>query len=246
MLIALLADVHANRQAFSACLEHARERGAERYALLGDFVGYGADPAWTVAKVMELAGDGAIAVLGNHDAAISTPSDHMHQAANAVIDWTRGELGAEERRFLANLPLRATGPGRLYVHADASAPEKWIYVLTVEEAARSLRATEAEVAFCGHTHKPAIFSITALSKMTAFVPVTDVPIPLHGLRRWQAVLGSVGQPRDGISAASYAMFDSGKKEITYLRVPYDIEGAAEAIQKARLPQYFAERLFAGR
>ncbi len=246
MLIALLADVHANRQAFSACLEHARERGAERYALLGDFAGYGADPAWTVAKVMELAADGAIAVLGNHDAAIGTPSDRMHEAASAVIDWTRGELGAEERRFLANLPLRATGPGRLYVHADASAPERWIYVLTVEEAARSLHATEAEIVFCGHTHKPAIFSITALAKMTAFVPVAGVPIPLHGLRRWQAVLGSVGQPRDGISAASYAMFDTDKKEITYLRVPYDIEGAAEAIRKARLPQYFAERLFVGR
>ncbi len=246
MLIALLADVHSNRQAFSACLEHARERGAERYALLGDFAGYGADPAWTVAKVMELVADGAIAVLGNHDAAIGASSDHMHEEARAVIDWTRGELGAEERRFLANLPLRATGPGRLYVHSDASAPEKWIYVLTVEEAARSLRATEAEVTFCGHTHRPAIFSITALSKMTAFVPVADVPIPLHGLRRWQAVLGSVGQPRDCIPAASYAIFDTDKKEITYLRVPYDIEGAAEAIRKARLPQYFAERLFAGR
>jgi len=246
MLIALLADMHGNRQAFSACLQHAKEKGAERYALLGDFVGYGADPAWSVAKTMELVADGAIAVLGNHDAGIGTPSDSMHEAARAVIDWTRGELGAEERNFLANLPHRATGPGRLYVHADASAPEKWIYVLTVEEAARSLRATEAEIVFCGHTHRPAIFSITALSKMTAFVPVTGVPIPLHGLRRWQVVLGSVGQPRDGTAAASYALFDSGKKEITFLRVPYDIEGAAEAIRKARLPQYFAERLFAGR
>jgi diadenosine tetraphosphatase ApaH/serine/threonine PP2A family protein phosphatase len=246
MLVALLADMHANRQAFSACLEHARHRGADRYALLGDFVGYGAGPAWTVGKAMELVADGAIAVLGNHDAAVSSPSDRMREDAKSVIDWTRGQLGLEERRFLANLPLRVAGPGRLYVHADASAPEKWIYVLTVEEAARSLRATEAEIVFCGHTHRPAIFSITALSKMTAFVPVTDVPIPLHGLRRWQVVLGSVGQPRDGIPAASYAVFDTEKKEITFHRVPYDIEGAAEAIRLACLPQYFAERLFAGR
>lgn len=246
MLVALLADMHSNRQAFSACLDHARARGAERYALLGDFVGYGANPAWTVAKAMELVADGAIAVLGNHDAAVGVPSERMREDAKIVIDWTRGQLGADERRFLADLPMRATGPGRLYIHADASAPEKWIYVLTVDEAARSLRATEAEIVFCGHTHQPAIFSITALSKMTAFVPVTDVAIPLHGLRRWQIVLGSVGQPRDGIAAASYAMFDTDKKEITFLRVPYDIEGAAEAIRKARLPQYFAERLFAGR
>ena len=81
MLIALMADVHANRQAFSACLDHARERGAQRYVLLGDYVGYGADPAWTVAKVMELVEGGATAVLGNHDAAIASPSDRMHEDA---------------------------------------------------------------------------------------------------------------------------------------------------------------------
>ncbi len=246
MRIALLGDMHANRQAFSACLRHAGERGAERYVLLGDYVGYGADPAWSVAKVMELVAGGALAVFGNHDAAIGDPGQRMHDAAMSVIEWTRGQLGAEERRFLANLPLTDGEGSRLYVHADASAPDKWVYVLTVEEASRSLRATEAQITFCGHTHKPAIFSITALSKMTAFVPVADVPIPLHGLRRWLVVLGSVGQPRDGISAACYAMFDTDKKEITFLRVPYDIEGAAEAIRQASLPQYFAERLSYGR
>ena len=246
MLIALMADVHANRQAFSACLDHARASGARRYVLLGDYVGYGADPAWTVAKVMELVEGGAAAVLGNHDAAIASPNDRMHEEARIAIDWTRGQLGAEERRFLANLPLSDTGPGQLYVHGDASAPEKWTYVLTVEEASRSLRSTEAQIVFCGHTHRPALFSVTPLAKMTAFVPVTDVPIPLHGLRRWQAVIGSVGQPRDGVPAAAYSMFDTDKKEITFLRVPYDIEGAAGAIRKARLPQYFAERLFVGR
>jgi diadenosine tetraphosphatase ApaH/serine/threonine PP2A family protein phosphatase len=246
MLIGLLADMHANRQAFSACLQNAAERGVDRYVMLGDFVGYGADPAWSVAKAMELVEGGAIAVLGNHDAAIKDPSDRMHEEAMSVIEWTRGELGVEERRFLANLPLTEGEGDRLYVHADASAPDRWIYVLTVEEASRSIRSTEAQITFCGHTHKPALFSVTALSKMTAFCPVTDVPIPLHGLRRWQVVLGSVGQPRDGIPAASYAIFDTNKKEITFLRVPYDIDGAAEAIRKARLPQYFAERLYIGR
>ncbi len=246
MLIALLADMHANRQAFSACLQNAAERGAERYVLLGDFVGYGADPAWAVAKAMELVDGGAIAVQGNHDAAIATPSDRMHEEARTAIDWTRGQLGTEERRFLANLPMTDGDGDRLYVHGDASAPERWIYVLTVEEASRSLRSTEAQITFCGHTHKPAIFSVTALSKMTAFCPVTDVPIPLHGLRRWQVVLGSVGQPRDGIPAAAYAVFDTVKKEITFVRVPYDIDGAAAAIRKARLSHYFADRLYIGR
>jgi diadenosine tetraphosphatase ApaH/serine/threonine PP2A family protein phosphatase len=246
MRIALLADIHANQQAFAACLQNAKEKGAERYVLLGDLVGYGASPVWSVAMARELVAGGAIAVLGNHDAAIGGPSSGMYGDAQSVIDWTRGELSADERRFLAELPLAAADGDRLYVHADASAPRRWIYVITVEEAARSLRASQAQITFCGHTHKPAIFSITAASKMTAFVPVTGVPVPLTGLRRWQIVLGSVGQPRDGIPAASYALFDTDRKEITFQRVPYDIEAAAEAIRKARLPLFFAERLFAGR
>jgi predicted phosphodiesterase len=68
--IALIADVHANRQAFAACLARVRELGAERIVLLGDYVGYGADPEWCVATVKELAGQGAIALQGNHDCAV--------------------------------------------------------------------------------------------------------------------------------------------------------------------------------
>ena len=246
MRIALLADMHANRQAFSACLRHAEERGAERYVLLGDFVGYGADPVYAVDTARELVSRGAIAVLGNHDAAVNDGTVRINPDAQTVIDWTRGLLGVEERRFLAELRLTITEQDRLYVHADASAPAKWIYVLTVEEASRSLYATQAQITFCGHTHKPAIFSVTLAAKMTAFSPIADVPVPLHGMRRWLVVLGSVGQPRDGIPAASYAMFDTIKKEITFHRVPYDIEGAAAAIRDARLPLFFAQRLYMGR
>jgi predicted phosphodiesterase len=246
MLIALMADVHSNRQAFTACLEHAQARGAQRYVLLGDYVGYGANPAWTVNKVMELVERGAIAVQGNHDLAISDPNDRMNEEAREAIAWTRGVISEAQRNFLANLPLTDAGPGQLYVHGDASAPERWTYVVSVEQAAKSLRGTEAEIVFSGHTHKPALFSVTSLSKMTAFVPVTDVPIPLHGMRRWHAVIGSVGQPRDGTPAAAYATYDTDKKEITFHRVPYDIEGAVRAIQNAGLPLFFADRLYVGR
>ena len=246
MRIALLSDIHANRQALDACLAHAKARGAERYVLLGDFVGYGADPVYALDTVRELVSKGAIALLGNHDAAVNDSTVRINTEAQAVIDWTRGLLGVEERRFLAELPLAVPEQDRLYVHADASAPSKWIYVLTVEEAARSLHATDAPITFCGHTHRPAIFSITTVAKMTAFCPVPDVPVPLHGLRRWLVVLGSVGQPRDGVAAASYAMFDVSRKEITFHRTPYDIEGAAGAIRNAHLPLFFAQRLFMGR
>ena len=108
MLIALFADIHANRQAFSACLAHAREQGAQRIVLLGDYVGYGADPDWTVTTVMELVDQGAVAVLGNHDSAIGNPREQMNLEARIAIEWTRGELSAAQRQFLAGLPLHAS------------------------------------------------------------------------------------------------------------------------------------------
>lgn len=246
MLIALLADIHSNRQALEACLAHARDLGAERFVLLGDYVGYGADPVWTVETVMALVNKGAIAVLGNHDNAINNPRETANPAATTVIEWTRGELGAAERQFLASLPLTAEDGDRLYVHADASQPEKWIYVTDPHEAVQSISAARQRVTFSGHVHQPGIYALSATAKMTYFQPVTGAPVPLLSWRRWHVVLGSVGQPRDGIASASFAMLNTLKGEITFCRAPYDIERAAESIRRHGLPLVFAERLFQGR
>src|SRR5438477_2901147 len=116
VLLAVFADIHANRQAFSACLNFARAHGAERMICLGDYVGYGADPEWTVDTVMGLVDSGAVAVRGNHDSAIGTPSESMNAAAQAAIEWTRGRLSAPQRKFLAELPLTLREDDRLYVH----------------------------------------------------------------------------------------------------------------------------------
>ncbi len=201
MLLAVFTDIHANRQAFGACLDFARARGAERIICLGDVVGYGADPEWTVEKVMDLVEHGAIAVRGNH---------------------------------------------RLYVHSEASHPAKWRYVQTTSDAARSIAATTARITFCGHIHVPALYSMSAVAKMTSFVPTSGVPVQLLSGRHWLAVLGSVGQPRDGDPAASFAMFDTLSREITYCRVAYDVEAAAKRISDNGLPHWLADRLSAGR
>jgi diadenosine tetraphosphatase ApaH/serine/threonine PP2A family protein phosphatase len=246
VLIALFADIHANRQAFSACLAQARDYGAQRIVLLGDYVGYGADPEWTVTTVMELVDKGAVAVLGNHDSAVANPREQMNLEARVVIEWTRGELGAAERKFLAGLPLKATDGERLYVHSEASNPASWIYVMSTVEAARSITANSAHTVFCGHIHQPAIYSMSATAKMTAFTPTTGAAVPLLQGRRWLAVLGSVGQPRDGNPAAAYGMLDTERRELTYCRAPYDVEQAAAAIRKKGLPHRLADRLFVGR
>ena len=246
MRLAVFADIHANRQAFSACLAAARARGTERIVCLGDIVGYGADPEWAVETVMGLVNDGAIAVRGNHDNAIATPSESMNAEAQAAIEWTRGRLSGPQRQFLADLPLTHQEDDRLYVHAEASHPARWRYVLGTSEAARSLEATDAHVTLCGHIHRPALYSMSAAAKMTSFVPTSNVPVQLLGGRRWLAVVGSVGQPRDGNPAAAFAMFDTTSREITWCRVPYDVEAAAERIRANGLPHWLADRLRAGR
>jgi diadenosine tetraphosphatase ApaH/serine/threonine PP2A family protein phosphatase len=246
VLLALFADIHANRQAFSACLDFARARGAQRIICLGDYVGYGADPEWAVETVMDLVGKGALAVRGNHDTAIGDSVESMNAQAQAAIEWTRGRLSASERRFLAELPLALEEDDRLYVHSEASTPARWRYVQSSADAGRSLLATAAHITFCGHIHKPALYSISVTGKMTSFVPTSGVTVQLLKGRRWLAVVGSVGQPRDGDPAASFALYDTDTREITYCRVPYDVDTAARRVLENGLPPWLAERLSLGR
>jgi diadenosine tetraphosphatase ApaH/serine/threonine PP2A family protein phosphatase len=246
VLLALFADIHANRQAFAACLDAARARGAQRIVLLGDYVGYGADPEWTVETVMGLVERGAIAVRGNHDSAIGTTSETMNAEAQAAIDWTRGRLSAAQRQFLAALPLKREEEDRLYVHSEAAHPERWRYVQATTDAARSMIATPALVTFCGHIHRPALYSMSITAKMTSFVPTSDVAVQLLKGRQWLAVAGSVGQPRDGDPAACFVTYQTVTREITYCRVPYDVETAASRIRENGLPVWLADRLSDGR
>jgi diadenosine tetraphosphatase ApaH/serine/threonine PP2A family protein phosphatase len=246
MRIALLTDIHANREAFEACLRDAERRGAQRIVILGDIVGYGADPAWAVDKARELAAQGAIVLKGNHDEAACADRGGMTPDAAAAAAWTRGALDDGRKAFLRALPLEVEEEDRLYVHADATDPARWHYVRDAEDARRSLEAVQARVVLCGHVHVPALYGLTAAAKLVAFKPVTDVAVPFTRPRRWLAVLGAVGQPRDGDPAACWAMLDEDANSLTIHRVPYDADAAAEKIRDAGLPEALAARLYRGR
>lgn len=246
MLIALMTDIHGNREAFGACLAHARARGVDRFVFLGDFVGYGADPAWVVETVASLVAEGAVAVRGNHDDAALGRADRMNEAAAAAIRWTRDRLGPADKAFLDRLPLTAAEDDRLYVHADASAPDRWRYVTDAVAARTSLGACTARLLFCGHVHQPCLYGLSPPERITRFTPTAGMPVPLLPPRRWLGVIGSVGQPRDGDPAAAYALYDTGTTMLTVQRVPYDIASAAAKIRAAGLPALLADRLFQGR
>ena len=247
---AFITDIHANRQAFEAVLADAKAQGATHYALLGDYVGYGADPAWVVDRVMGLVAEGALAVQGNHDEAVAQGgSPGMHPDARAVIDWTRAQLSEGQLQFLNQLPMQALGePGHcLFVHANAFDPKSWDYVQGRSEAVRSLHASSARLQVCGHMHDPMLFHLSGTGKAGEFRPVSSVPMPLPAHRQWLVIPGSCGQPRDGNPAACYALLDPGKSDlddarITFQRVAYDVEAACDALRASALPPLIAERL----
>lgn len=243
MRIALFADIHANREALESCMAHAMDRPPDLMVFLGDLVGYGADPKWVIDTVQACLAAGAIAVLGNHDIAIDVDlNDKMHADAMMAVEWTRKQLSPEQASFLAKLPLQANADDMLFVHANAWNPEKWGYIHGKAEARKSLMSTECLLTFCGHVHPPALYYLGAHGSAGSFTPVPNVPIPLGRNRRWLGVVGSVGQPRDGNPAASYAMFDTLSRELTYYRVAYDYEEAARKILAAGLPDALAQRL----
>jgi diadenosine tetraphosphatase ApaH/serine/threonine PP2A family protein phosphatase len=245
MVIALFADIHGNREALTACLADAARRNADRTIFLGDFVGYGADPGWVVDRVMEHTGRGALAILGNHDAAVCGANDTMNETARAAIEWTRGQLSAAQQAFLRRLPLTVEQDGRLFVHASADEPSRWHYILHASDARRSLGATAAWQTFCGHVHVPALYHLSLTGKLLEFTPVAGSPIPMLRGRHWLAVIGAVGQPRDRNPAACYALLDDVQNTLTYIRVPYDVETAARKVRAAGLPAVLAARLERG-
>jgi len=244
--IAILTDLHANREAVSACLAHAEDRGAVQYAFLGDLVGYGADPAWVLDTVMEYVSRGAWVVQGNHDVAVVAETrKHMNPDARQVVEWTRAQLSEQHLAFLRGLPLTREHGDILFVHASAAQPEQWEYITGTIEAVKSMHATKKRITFCGHVHEPALYNLTPTGKIMVFTPAPETGIPLSTQRRWLAIPGAAGQPRDGNPAACYALFDDASNELTYFRVPYDYHAAADKILSAGLPQKIGKRLEQG-
>jgi predicted phosphodiesterase len=245
MLLALLSDIHANLPALQACLAEAERRGAERYIVMGDLVGYGPDPQEVMETLLRLPADKTSFIKGNHDEAIELASPHMNETARRAIDWTRPRLSDAARRFLKELPFTLKLDDDLFVHADASAPQQWKYVNGPEEARASLNAGNAPATFCGHVHIPALYCVSATAKLVSHLPGTEQPLPLASHRRWLAVVGSVGQPRDGNPAAAFCTFETTTRQLVYHRAPYDAEGVANRIRKHGLPDSLAARLLSG-
>jgi diadenosine tetraphosphatase ApaH/serine/threonine PP2A family protein phosphatase len=246
MRIALLADIHGNREALEAVLRALPAYRIDAVAILGDVVGYGPDPVFCLERVASLVEAGAMIVLGNHDAAIEGDASDMSRMAREAIEWTRRQLDPGHLALIRTWPEQHRLGDALFVHASARAPRAWEYITGPGEAERCLRATDAAVTLVGHVHQPCLWRLTGLGVAIAHQPIPGADIPLSRHFPWLGVVGSVGQPRDGQTAAGFAILDVKSRSLLFGRVPYDHYTTARKVREAGLPEPLAMRLLQGR
>jgi diadenosine tetraphosphatase ApaH/serine/threonine PP2A family protein phosphatase len=242
MRVAILSDIHANLEAFDTVSDHARRLGADETWVLGDLVGYGADPMPVVEAVRN---GGARVLCGNHDLAAIGRFDvaWFNEVAAEAIRWTSTVLEPHAFEYLGSLQPRFAN-GTLLVHGSVRDPVAE-YVVDIVGAAASFGEEEFARCFFGHTHLPTIFALDARGRVTGGMLEAGDPVRLREGTRYLLNPGSVGQPRDHDPRASFLLYDDEADEIVLHRVEYPIERAQEKIVAAGLPPWLAERLAVG-
>lgn len=253
----ILSDIHGNLEALEAVLASAVRYN--QVLLLGDYVGYGADPNAVIDRVRQL--PVAALIRGNHDkvaAGIATVEGFNHIAREAIA-WTAGVLTPENREWLAALP---EGPaivdGSVEICHGTTFDED-VYVFDDLDALRSLRSARRPLCLYGHTHVPAIFrfgvgdgeadvTMHGGASLDLIGPPrgTSFTLALDGGFQYLVNCGAVGQPRDGDSRAAFGVVDTEARRVDILRASYDIGAAQVKIVEAGLPEVLAQRLGVGR
>ena len=242
-ILAVFADVHANLEALQAVLADMDARAIPQRVCLGDIVGYAANPAQCLGLVRDL---GCPVVQGNHDEAAATDIalDEMRDIAQSGIEFARQKLSAEQREYLAALPLTSSGENCQFVHASLNAPGEWHYIMREADAQEHFKVQAAPLCFCGHTHVPTVWHLSNTGDFKSWRGPGRLELPAGG--KTLINVGSVGQPRDLCPDACYALCDPHARWVEFRRVTYDIAKARRKIVRVRLPRYAAQRLSLGR
>jgi diadenosine tetraphosphatase ApaH/serine/threonine PP2A family protein phosphatase len=243
----VLSDIHANLEALEAALDASAGAQCERVLLLGDLVGYGADPNAVIDRVRAMSD--VVVIRGNHDkvaAGVESVEGFNHMARLAIA-WTAAALTPDNRDYLVNL---AAGPIEIddIVEICHGTPfDEDVYVFDDLDALRSIRASRRPVCLYGHTHVPAAFQLQGDELQLIGPPRGErFRLSLDEDGRYLVNCGSVGQPRDGDWRAAYAILDTDARTLTIFRVDYDLATAQSKIVAAGLPDILAQRLGMGR
>lgn len=240
MKYAIIADIHANLEAFRVVLEDIKTQRCTHYACLGDVVGYNANPKECLDMVRSM---GMPCVKGNHDeyCSIETNLEGFNPHAAEAVNWTRRQLTEEDRQWLRDLKYIRLVASFSIVHATLDGPQRWGYVFDRLAAAASFTYQNTTVCFFGHTHVPVAFI-----RDTVVRGGTYSKFKVEPGRKYFINVGSVGQPRDNNPKAAYVTYDLDEGLIELRRLDYDIPAAQAKIRAAGLPERLAERLAVGR
>ncbi len=255
MAVALISDLHSNRESLGRVLEDVQTQGIKEIYCLGDLVGYGPDPGYVVESAM----DWKVCLMGNHDEAVLKEAYGFNPVAKAAVTWSRDQLrpgllsgkGKKERwKFIQNLRLTHQEEGALFVHGSPRDPTME-YVLRsdcidltggVPEKIHDIFTRFDRLCFAGHTHDPGVITEDA-----QFISPKDCnhEFFFEKGKKYFVNLGSVGQPRDGDTRACYAVWHGDR--VTWRRVEYEYRTTMEKIfNTPQLDPRAGERLAHGR
>jgi diadenosine tetraphosphatase ApaH/serine/threonine PP2A family protein phosphatase len=241
----VISDIHANLEALDATL--ACPVRYDAILVLGDLVGYGADPNAVVERVRAL--PPSVIVRGNHDkvgAGIDGVDSFNHLARQAIA-WTAAALTLDNREWLAALPKGPTIVDDLVEICHGAPFDEDVYLFDDLDAQRAFKTMRRRVCLFGHTHVPALFLADGDETLSLATPRgARVEVSLAAPGRYLLNCGAIGQPRDGDARAAFGLLDTDLLTLTMMRVPYDLPGAQAKIIAAGLPEVLARRLAIGR
>src|SRR5438132_835483 len=244
----ILSDIHSNQEALEACIQRAKEAGYDSVLCCGDIVGYGPSPLEAIDGIRAL---NALTIRGNHDrvAAGLDEATQFNPHARRAVYWTRSVLPDSYRDYLVNLPV-----GPLDVNAEAQLVHGAVsheddYIFTEADADENFLLTDKPITFFGHSHFPVVFCSDGVGnsvQATSYEFDEFIAVKCEAGKKLFVNPGSVGQPRDGDSRASFAIWDEDRSRMEFYRVEYDVARTQARMRDVQLPTYLIDRLSHGR
>jgi predicted phosphodiesterase len=243
----VISDIHANVEAYDAVMAEAAAFGYDKVLVLGDLVGYGADPNLVCERIRAL--QPAALIRGNHDKVGSgvESAEGFNAVARNAIRWTFETLTPDNRAWLAALPSGPMIVDEAIEICHGTPFDEDAYVFDDLDALRAMHAARRPLCLFGHTHvQVGHFLSRDQFGLASADDKRPLVIPLDDANRYLVNPGSVGQPRDSDPRAGFAIADTKAREVALYRVDYPIAKSQARILEEGLPDVLAHRLALGR